>query len=349
MKILLTADPELPVPPGLYGGIERIVDTLVHKYMEAGHDVTLCANPASQVPCRLVAWKGPRSQDRMDMLKNAYTLTRLVYGEKFDVIHSFSRLAYMTAIFRLKTPKIMSYQREPSLQQVQKAVRLSRKGTMVFTGCSNYIADQIQTVAEAYTIYNCAPIEKYTFSPDVDDDAPLIFLGRIEDIKGTHIAVEVARATGRRLIIAGNIPTGKEEYSNTQVAPFLDDRIVYAGPVNDQQKDELLGKALAFLMPIQWNEPFGIVMAEAMACGTPVVGFPFGAVPVVVEDGVNGFLCRDTQEMISRVGDVRRIDRLNVRKIAERRFSNERISSDYLALYQELQQYPRKTTRVATQ
>ena len=336
MKILLTADPELPVPPGLYGGIERIVDTLVHNYVDAGHDVTLCAHPESRVPCRLVPWKGPRSQNRVDVLKNMATLTRLVYGGKFDIVHSFSRLAYMTAVFPLRVPKIMSYQREPSLGQVQKAVRLSPKQSMVFTGCSHYISDQLATVATAYTIYNCAPIEKYTFRAATGEDAPLVFLGRIEDIKGTHIAVEIARATGKRLVIAGNIPAGKEEYFDTTVKPYLNERIVYVGPVNDEQKNELLGKALAFLMPVQWNEPFGIVMAEAMACGTPVLGFPFGSVPEVVEDGINGFVCKDAKEMIAKVAEADRIDRSAVRKVAEQRFSNEKIAADYLELYRQL-------------
>src|ERR1700755_736907 len=108
MKILLTVDPELPVPPGLYGGIERIVEGLVDNYVKAGHDVTLCANKESKVPCRLVGWPGRRSQQWQDTVKNAFLLTRLVLKERYDIIHSFSRLAYMTALFPLRVPKIMS-------------------------------------------------------------------------------------------------------------------------------------------------------------------------------------------------------------------------------------------------
>jgi glycosyltransferase involved in cell wall biosynthesis len=336
MKILLTADPELPVPPGMYGGIERIVEVLVQAYTAAGHEVVLCAHPASQVPCRLIGWKGARSQHRQDTLRNMLTLTRLVYSEHFDVIHSFSRLAYMTAIFPLKVPKIMSYQREPSLQQVGKAVKMARKNSLVFTGCSDYIARQLDGTAESYTIYNCAPIEKYILQEKVEEDAPLMFLGRIEDIKGTHIAVDVARRTGKRLIIAGNIPADKESYFNERIKPFLDDRIRYIGPVNDEQKNNWLGKALAFVMAVQWNEPFGIVMAEAMACGTPVLGLPFGAVPEVVEDGINGYMCQNTEEMVRRVGDIPAIDRKKVRQVTEQRFSNTKIAADYLDLYTRL-------------
>lgn len=336
MKILLTVDPEIPVPPPLYGGIERIVDALVNEYVAAGHEVTLLANPASNVPCKLIPWTGLRSQNKIDTVKNMYLLTSLVRKENFDVVHSFSRLAYMALIMPAKIPKVMSYQREPSLQQVKKAKKLARQGKLVFTGCSNYISDQLATVAEAYCIYNCAPVEKYTFRASVENDAPLIFLGRIEDIKGTHIAIEVAKKSNRSLVIAGNIPEGKESYFNDKVKPFLDDKITYVGPVNDDQKNELLGKSIAFLMPILWNEPFGIVMAEAMACGTPVLGFPRGSVPEVVEHGVNGFMCSGIDDMVKRVNDCETINREKVRQVAEERFSNSVIANNYLELYRKI-------------
>jgi glycosyltransferase involved in cell wall biosynthesis len=336
MRILITADPELPVPPGLYGGIERVVDVLVKAYTGMGHEVTLCANRESRVPCKLIGWKGSRSQDLVDTVRNMMTLTGLVYKGRFDIVHSFSRLAYMTPILAWKIPKIMSYQREPSLGQVRKASKLARNGSLVFTGCSNYISGQLSTVAESYTVYNCVPVERFDYSAEVGTDAPLVFLGRIEDIKGTHIAIAVAQKTNRRLIIAGNIPADKESYFEQMVRPHLNDRIVYVGPVGDEQKNELLGKALAFLMPVQWNEPFGIVMAEALACGTPVLGFPRGSVPEVVQNGVNGFVCSDVEEMATRVGQCACLDRRQTRRIAEEKFSNAKISGDYLELYSRL-------------
>lgn len=346
MKILLTVDPEIPVPPPLYGGIERIVDALVNEYTNNGHDVTLLAHPSSQVPCKLIPWKGLRSQDKIDTLKNMYLVTRLVYKEKFDVIHSFSRLAYMAMLFPKRIPKMMSYQREPSLQQVKKAVTLARKGSLVFTGCSNYISNQLSSVAEAYTVYNCAPVERYTFIETVEEDAPLMFLGRIEDIKGTHIAIEVAKKTNRKLIIAGNIPEGKELYFDENVKPYLNDRIIYIGAVNDEQKNEWLGKCSAFLMPILWNEPFGIVMAEAMACGTPVLGFARGSVPEVVINGLNGFVCNDVADMVKRVDDCKNIDRKKVREVAETRFSNKVIANNYLAIYKEMTERKKPSEKI---
>lgn len=338
LRILLTVDPELPVPPGLYGGIERIAEVLIHGLMEQGHSVTLCANRESIVPCELIPWPGTRSQQLKDTLRNATTLATLVVKKRFDILHSFSRLAYMTALMPFKIPKIMSYQREPSLRQIRKAVGLAKKGSLVFTGCSNYITHQIAQVATAYTIYNCAPIEKYTLVTDVGEDAPLMFLGRIEDIKGTHIAVEVARKTNRRLIIAGNIPAEGVTYFDNMVKPYLDDRIVYIGAVNDSQKNEWLGKSAALLMPIQWNEPFGIVMAEAMACGTPVIGFNRGSVPEVVREGINGYTCSNQEEMINAVRSLEKIDRKKVRNDFVERFSDTSIIGQYLLLYNKLTQ-----------
>ena len=336
MKILITVDPEIPVPPTNYGGIERIVEMMIHQFLSKGHDVTLCANRDSKVPCRLVGWRGKKSQDKWDVLKNTAQLTQLMFTNDFNIIHSFSRLAYMMAIMPTSIPKIMSYQREPTLSQVKKAILLSKKNSLVFTGCSNYISNQIAGVASVSTIYNCAPIKNYQFRDQVEEDAPLIFLGRIEPIKGTHIAVQVALKTDRRLIIAGNIPDGYKTYFEEKIKPFLSVRIQYIGPVNDIQKNELLGKSLALLMPIMWNEPFGIVMAEAMACGTPVLGFNRGSVLEVVENGRNGFIASNLEEMIKQVALCNELNRGTIRKIAEDRFSDDIISDAYLSLYGEM-------------
>lgn len=336
MNILLTVDPEIPIPPKGYGGIERIVDMLIHQYLKKGHEVTLCANPASKVDCKLIGWKGAKSQHKMDILKNTAQLTRLAFSNKFDVIHSFSRLAYMTAILPTSLPKIMSYQREPTLSQVKKAKMLAKKDSLIFTGCSNYISDQIATVAIAFTVYNGAPMHLYEATASVNTDAPLVFLGRIEPIKGTAIAIEVAKKANRKLVIAGNIPLAYQDYFDEKVKPLLDDQISYVGTVNDLQKNKLLGSALALLMPIEWNEPFGIVMAEAMACGTPVLGFGRGSVPEVVSNGVNGFVSHTAEEMAMQVSKVSGLNRTTIRQIAEEKFSDEKISEVYLKLYEQM-------------
>jgi glycosyltransferase involved in cell wall biosynthesis len=336
MKILLIANPELPVPPGKYGGIERIIDVLVNGFVEQGHSVTICANAASKVPCELIEWSGMKSLKKSDLLKNLFTVTKLVYTRKFDVVHCFGRLAYMTGILPLSVPKIMSYQLEPSVVQISKAKKIARKNTLTFTGCSDYITNQIKPIATAYTIYNCAPFERYTVNKTIDTDAPLMFLGRLEHIKGTHIAIDIAKRAGKRLIIAGNVGRGHEEYFETQVKPHLNDRIVYVGPVDDAQKNELLGQSLAFLMPVLWDEPFGIVMAEALACGTPVIGFPRGSVPEVVENGKTGFVCKSVEEMVNALDQCKYLDRESIRRRGEQRFGNKTIVNQYLDLYNKV-------------
>jgi glycosyltransferase involved in cell wall biosynthesis len=336
MKIAITTDPEIPVPPHLYGGIERMVAMLIDGLQAKGHSVTLFANSDSKVPCQLVAYRGKTSRSPWDSIQNMLQVSQVLFSG-YDVVHSFGRLAYLTALLPSRIPKIMSYQREPSLLQVKRAVQLAKAGTLVFTGCSEYIARQIRPIAHSFAIPNGAPIEKYTFMSSVSEQAPLIFLGRIEEIKGTHIAIKVALKTGRKLIIAGNIPAEKQGYFNTQIKPHVDgQQIVYVGPVNDTQKNELLGKAVALLMPIQWNEPFGIVMAEALACGTPVIGFGRGSVPEIVQDGVNGFVCQTVNEMVEAVLNLNNIVRHDCRRIAESKFSNAAVTEQYIALYNKI-------------
>lgn len=331
MKILITADPFIPVPPIHYGGIERILDMLIKEYLEAGHEVTLIGHPDSKpaVGCRFI----PYSSDKDNVIKNGLLITKTYLKYKFDIIHSFSRLLYLFPLLPFGVQKIMSYQREPTITQIKRAVQLSKKNTLAFTGCSDYISNQIAVVGDAYTVYNGVPLEAFHFNNVVSPDAPLVFLGRIEEIKGTHVAIEVAIKTNKKLIIAGNIPSEHKQYFEEKVKPYLNENITYIGPVNDIQKNELLQNASAFLMPILWNEPFGIVMAEAMACGTPVIGFARGSVPEVVKNDTTGFTCTTIDDMINAVNSISKINRETVRAEAENRFSAKVIADNYLQLY----------------
>jgi glycosyltransferase involved in cell wall biosynthesis len=207
----------------------------------------------------------------------------------------------------------------------------------MFTGCSDYIANQIAPFAKAATVYNCISLADYHFCDTVAHDAPLVFLGRIEAIKGTYDAIQVAKQSGRKLIIAGNVPDYAQAYFDENIAPYIDgEQITYIGPVNDEQKNDLLGKAAALLMPVKWNEPFGIVMAEALACGTLVIGLKGGATTEVVIDGVNGFICNDTNHMVTAVNNITSIDRKACRDDAEQRFSSKVIAAQYENLYLQM-------------
>src|SRR5262249_38223784 len=161
-----------------------------------------------------------------------------------------------------------------------------------------------------HVVHNAVSAATYQMNPDVAADAPLIFLGRIEEIKGPHLAIEVGRRTGRRLILAGNIQPGHEAFFEQKIKPFLDGHpIRYVGPVDAIQKTRLLRESAALLMPILWDEPFGIVMAEALACGTPLIGLNRASVREVVQHGVNGFLCESVEEMAAIIPALSLIDR----------------------------------------
>jgi glycosyltransferase involved in cell wall biosynthesis len=336
LKIAITADPELPVPPKLYGGIERVIDMLVRGLVARGHEVALLAHAESASAGRLFPYGGLSSASASDTLRNMSRVARTVLAGNFDVVHSFGRIAYLAPLLPLRIPKLMTYQREVTPRSVDWGHRLSR-GSLHFSAISESMMRPVRHIGQWHLVYNGVPMADYEFAAQVAPDAPLVFLGRIEHIKGTHLAIEIAQATGRRLIIAGNIPPAHQGYFDEKVKPHLDGRqITYVGPVDDVQKNALLGSAAALLMPILWEEPFGIVMAEAMACGTPVLGLRRGSVPEVVQDGVTGFVCDTAQELAAKVGELTAIDRARVRRATEDRFSDDAIVGDYERLYQRL-------------
>lgn len=341
MKILLTADAELPVPPELYGGIERIIASLVEEYRALGHEVALVAHVDSIVEVdAFFPWPGKTSTRLSDSLKNALFLQHAVKEFQPDVLHSFSRLLWLLPL-RLsfsKLPKVMSYQREPSGRTIRMSRKIHGDQYLNFTGCSEYIAKngEIRGGGKWYAIPNFVKLSDYTFSSEVADDAPLVFLSRIESIKGTHNAIEIAQKSKRKLIIAGNISEDAEAYWETQIKPHIDgEQISYVGPVNDIQKNELLGQASAMVVPIEWNEPFGIVFAEALACGTPVISTPHGSLPFIVEPGEHGYLIGDNSEGVIAVSHLPNIDRRQCRKRAEELFSSTVVAEQYLQLYRE--------------
>ena len=333
MKIALVADPEIPVPPTHYGGIERVIDLLIKGLKKNGHEITLFAHRNSITSADYFYAYPAISQTKTALVKNSLLVSRLLINQP-DVVHSFGRLAYLSALLPLRIPKLMSYQREPTITQIKKAIKLAAKNSMYFTGCSNYITNQIKPFAPAYTVYNAVSMATYQLKESIAADAPLIFLGRVEPIKGTHTAIKVAQKAGRKLIIAGIIPKYAQEYFNLEIAPFIDQKqISYVGEVNDLQKNELLRGAAALLMPIEWNEPFGIVMAEALACGTPILAFPRGAATEVVINGTNGYLCPTFLDMVNAVAKLNLLDRKACRHDAETRFSETALVKNYEDIY----------------
>jgi glycosyltransferase involved in cell wall biosynthesis len=344
MRILLSADPEIPVPPLHYGGIERIVASLTAGLLARGHEVALAAHPDSNpaTGCRLFPWPARRSQHRGDAWANMGALRQAVASFQPEVVHSFSRLLYLGhLLLRRKLPKIMSFQREPSGRTVRWAARLAGNSLM-FTGCGEAISARGRQRGGGnwQTIHNFVDLASFDFSPSVPADAPLVFLSRIERIKGAHTAIAACRLAGRRLWLAGNHVEDESEhgrYWRDEILPELGrDGVEYVGPVDDAQKNRLLGQAAAMIVPIGWDEPFGIVFAEALACGTPVISCPRGALPEIVRPGVDGFLVKNVVEAaaaILRLPDLRRED---CRDRAQSCFSKEVIVPQYETLYGRL-------------
>ena len=337
LRIVVTADPEIPVPPSHYGGIERIVHLLVVGLESRGHKVYLFAHPDSQAPATLIPYPGRSSRSAVDTAMNALYVKKIL-GKlgRVDIVHSFSRLAYLFFLMGVKIPKIQSYQRSVTPRSIRWGNFLA-DGSLAYTACSAYCAGTADAARASWSIIpNGVPLEQYRFRGEVPSDAPLVFLGRLERIKGAHAAIDVAERTGRRLKIAGNhAPSGEgHRYFSKEILPRCDgDRIEYLGPVEDVQKNDLLGNASALLFPVEWEEPFGIVMAEALACGTPVIGFGRGAVPEVIEDKITGFLCRTPEDMVRAVSGLSAIDRKNCRRAAEKRFSDSVVVDQYEKLY----------------
>ena len=335
MTIAITADPEIPVPPRYYGGIERIVDLLVRGLMDRGHKVVLFAHPESSVPCHLEPYPSTRSRGVRDLLRNALHVCRRILDCKPDVVHSFGRLAYLTPMLLRAVPKVMTYQRIITPRSVQIGEALGGQ-TLHFTACSQNLMKAYAGKANWHVVYNGVSASGYVPSFAVPSDAPLVFLGRVEEIKGPHLAIQAAKQSGRRLIIAGNVPEDPkhQEFFSAFIRPHVDGKnIEYVGPVSDPEKNALLSGAAALLMPILWDEPFGIVMAEALACGTPVIGFGRGAVPEIVSDGIDGFVCDSVDSMAIAIARLSQLDRRECRRIFETKFSDTVMLDAYSAVY----------------
>jgi glycosyltransferase involved in cell wall biosynthesis len=343
MRIAITVDPYFPVPPRFYGGIERVVDLLVRGLLSRGHRVTLLAHPDSRTEALLIPYGAPPHVGPRARLTELRQVGAELWRRRadFDVIHSFGRLAALLPVLPLRRlPKIQSYQRaRVPWRGVKIAVRLAGS-SLRFTACSRSVCrerpHQGPYGGTWHTIFNGVELSRYDAVSRVAPDAPLVFLGRLEAIKGVHHAIAIARGAGRRLIIAGNRvdDAAGRAYFDRHIAPEIDgDRVTYRGAVDDGHKNVLLGSAAALLMPVEWEEPFGIVMIEALACGTPVIGFARGSIPDVIRDGMNGYVCRTVSQAVAAVDDLPRIDRASVRADCEARFGDRAIVDDYERLY----------------
>ena len=331
-------DPGIPVPPKFYGGHERLVYLFAEDYHRLGHQVTLLAGPGSYCSGETFTF-GCNNLKRTKWaryLEIAFVWRFLRKNRtNFELVHNFGRLIYLLPILNHPIKIIMSYGRKISPFGIKVINKLPNKN-LTFTACSNYCVKTGNVAGTWQTVYNAIDFSKYKATGSVGPDAPLIFLSRLDKVKGAHIAIQVALKTGNKLIIAGNEPSTPDniDYYQTYVVPFIDQKqIKYVGAVNDLQKNELLGQAKAMLFPFSSDEAFGLVMIESMACGTPVIAFNHAAAPEVIDQGLTGFLVDNEQEMITKLQEVTAINRLVCRQTAEKRFDVKPVTAQYLSLF----------------
>jgi glycosyltransferase involved in cell wall biosynthesis len=303
--------------------------------------VTLWAAPGSRLNGTVEPFGVEGEWTRWSNVRNTLTLAgRFLNRRRFDVVHNFGRLAYLAPILPAGVPKVQTYMRTVNPANMAFTKRL-RARALHFTAVSAAIRDTGRPGGGEWSVvYNCAVPERYPFVGDTDPKtAPLVFLGRLDRCKGAHHAIAVAQRLNRRLVIAGTIsPLAHErDYFHREIEPHLNGELVtFVGPVDDEQKKALLGGAAAMLMPIEWEEPFPVVLPESMLCGTPLIAFRRGGVPEGIDDGRTGFLCDTVDEMSALVGRLSDIDRTVVRAEAERRFSDTAIVAAYEDLYRRM-------------
>jgi glycosyltransferase involved in cell wall biosynthesis len=330
-----------PVPPKLYGGTERVVSYLTEELVRQGHEVTLFASGDSETSAQLVACceRGLRLDPQVrDPLSYHVLMLEKVRqrADDFDVLHfhtdyhSFPlirerNLASVTTLHgRLDLPDLYALYREFSdipLVSISDLQRLP-----------------LPPVNWRATVYHGLPLDLYPYceQPSLDYVA---FLGRVSPEKRPDRAIAIAWRAGVKLKMASKIDAVDEEYFNTEIKPLLDKHlsdVEFFGEIELDERRALLGNALAMLFPIDWPEPFGLVMIEAMSCGTPVIAYRSGSVPEVVEDGVTGFIVTDEIEAVAAVKRASTLDRRAIRKRFEERFSVNRMVEDYVKLYKSL-------------
>jgi len=338
LKILLVMDPGILVPPKGYGGHERLVYMFAKEYARLGHEVHLLVTSGSSVEGCIVHGYGkegfpPKKMDALLAISKAcWFLWK--NRNKFHLIHNFGRLAYLLPVLNHPIRKIMTYGREISIKNIFQINKFKNQN-LVFTGCSKNLISRGNLSGRWETVYNAIDFNKYTLVENVKYDAPLMFLGRIEKVKGCHTAIRVALETGNKLLIGGNISTLEDErkYFEEEIKPYVEgNQIVFLGQLNDMEKNTYLGQSKALLFPIEWDEPFGMVMVEAMACGTPVVALNRGSVAEVVDEATTGYICESVEDIKFKLFQLGSFNRIECRSHAIKRFDVSEIARKYLSL-----------------
>jgi glycosyltransferase involved in cell wall biosynthesis len=326
------------VPPQMYGGTERVVSYLTEELVRQGHDVTLFASgdsvtgatlvPASPTALRL-------STAVVDPIAHHVAMIEDVFNRSadFDIIHFHLDYLHYPLARRLPIPSVTTQHGRLDISDLQPLYQ--RFGDLPVVSISDSQREPLPDINWQGTVYHGLPERQYTLRSQPGQY--LAFLGRISPEKGVDRAIEIASRAGIPLKIAAKVDRADQEYFDSIVRPLLDNSLIeFIGEIGYPDKDEFLGNALALLFPINWPEPFGLVMIEAMACGTPVIAHPYGSVPEVIEEGRTGFLVDDVASAARAIESVSSISREECRQRFEERFSARRMASDYVSIYKQL-------------
>jgi glycosyltransferase involved in cell wall biosynthesis len=341
MRIAMLAPPWIPVPAPAYGGIEEVVRLLCAGLVARGHDVTLFAPPGSSSDARVVTLLDESHPDEIEKAQYEADHVARAFGaidqaaergEPFDVVHDHVGHTALAMADRLSAPLVHTLHGPFTDDACRFYAEHGHKACIV--GISRaQLESGPEEMGGGRVVHNPIDTSEWPFSADKDDY--VLWIGRMSPDKGPHRAIAAAREAGVRLLLAGPVQTGQDEFFAEEVEPALGDGAEYVGEADADHKRELYLRARALVMPIRWPEPFGLVMVEALACGTPVIAFPEGSVPEVVRDGVTGFVVDDEHAMADAIGRVGELDPEDCRRDCEERFGVEAVVRGYEEVYRE--------------
>jgi glycosyltransferase involved in cell wall biosynthesis len=339
MRIAMLAPPWIPVPAPGYGGIEEVVRLLCDGLVARGHDVTLFAPPTSRSRADvqpLLDAPHPdqieRARWEVDHVAQAFAAIDAARGGRpYDVVHDHCGFCGLAMADRISTPVVHTVHGPFDEETAAFYAVHGGKATIVAISRAQ-LEDAPPALQDSDVVHNPLAFDEWPLQSEPGDH--LLWIGRMAAIKGPHRAIAAARAADVPLVLAGPIQPGHEDFFAQEVEPHVDDDAVrYVGELGGDDKIRGYGAARAVLMPIRWAEPFGLVMVEAMACGTPVIAFREGSAPEVVDDGVTGFLVDDEDEMAAAIGRLGELDRAACRERAQERFGADRAVEGYEAVY----------------
>ncbi|AEH45385.1 glycosyl transferase group 1 [Thermodesulfatator indicus DSM 15286] len=338
MRIAQVAPLHESVPPKLYGGTERVVHYLTEELVKMGHEVTLFASKDSQTSARLIPCTerslrlDPTVKD--PLAHHIIMLEKVArYAHQFDIIHFHIDYIHFPLMRRLNISHVTTLHGRLDIPDLKPLYQEFNEAPVV--SISNAQRGPLPMARWVATVYHGLPEDLYRFREK--PGKYLAFLGRISPEKRPDRAIKIAERAGMKLLIAAKVDQADRAYFEAVIKPLLKSPWVeFIGEINDREKDEFLGNAYALLFPIDWPEPFGLVMIEANACGTPVIAWRCGSVPEIIEHGVNGLIVESLDEAVKAVEKVSQLSRQKCREVFEKRFTSKVMAKNYLAVYESI-------------